>query len=96
MHLNPETGRAGGVSPGDRVVPRNRAGRMIQRAQHRVSDFLKKIELGAEPGQFRQLDDSRIDAEFPVDAGPPACRPHCRIGMGKGQMSALGIHDVDA
>ena len=84
-----------GIAPGDAVMPRDGAGRMVERAEDRIAHVVRHVHHRAEPGDVVRADQFGIDAEMLVDLGPPARRAQRGVGMGEGEMAALGIHDVD-
>ena len=84
-----------GIAPGDGVMPRDGAGRMVERAEDGIADVLRHVHDRADAADLGGIDHLRIDAQMLVDLGAPARGAHRRIGMRQGEVAALGIHDVD-
>ena len=96
VNLDAAPRRAHGVAPGDRIVAGDGAGLVIERAENRIADVVRQIELGTELRDLVGKDQLGADAEMLVDLGPPAHGADRGVGMGERQVAALGIHDVDA
>ena len=105
-HVNPEnlgvlvnldalTIGAARVAPGDRVVPRDRAGLVIQRAQDRRVTAAIEIDLRHELLHVGRVDHLGAHAEMFVDLGAPARGAQVRIRMRQREMPARGIEQVE-
>ena len=95
MYLHAARHRALGVTPCHRIVPRQCAGRMIERAEDGVADLLRHVQGGAQAADLVGIDHLGIDAQMLVHFGAPARGAHCGVGVREGEMPALRIHDVD-
>ena len=95
VDLDAAPGGAAGVAPGDRVVPRDRARRVVEGGQDRVADLVGQVELRAEPPDVVGPDQAGIDAQMLVDLGPPAGGAHGGVGVGEGQVAAGRVEDVE-
>jgi hypothetical protein len=76
-------------------VARDRARRVVERAEHRVADIVAEMHGRREPGNLGRADHLGIHAEMLVHLGAPAHRAQRGIGMGERQMPALRIHQVE-
>ena len=87
---------AAGVAPGDGVVARDGAGRMVQRAQDRR---VRRRSRGRSAGTSRLMssgaDHLAVDAEVLVDLGPPAHGAQRGVGVRQREVAALGIEQVE-
>ena len=95
VHLDAALDGLLGVAPGDRVVARDGAGRMVERAEDRIAHVVGDVDGRAQPLDLVRPDHLGIDAEMLVDLGAPARRAHRRIRVGEREVAALGIHHVD-
>ncbi len=82
-------------APDDRVVADDPAGRVVERADDRVRGALREVELRAELGDSRRVDDARLDPEELVDLGPLLHRDHRAVRVRERQVPVLREHEVE-
>ena len=95
VHFDAALDRLLGVAPGDGVVARDGARRMIERAEDRIAHVVGNVDGRAQPLDLVRPDDLRVDAEVLVDLGAPARRAHRRVRVREREVPALGVHHVD-
>src|SRR3546814_2511216 len=64
VDLHPHLGGTLGVAPRYRIVARDRAGRMIERAHDRITHVVRQIHRRAAPADVVGVDDLGIDAQM--------------------------------
>ena len=84
-----------GVAPGHRVVPHDRARRMIERAHDRRVAAARQIDVRADAVDFLGRDHVAVHAQVLVHLGPPAHGAQRALGVGQREVPALGVEQVD-
>ena len=87
---------AAGQAPDDGIVADDPARRVIQRPHDRV-DRVRVVDLhrGGQSLDLIGVDEPRVDAGDAVDLGPIGHHEHRPVGVGQGQMAALGEEQVE-
>src|SRR5207248_5539471 len=86
-----------GQAPGHRVVPGDRPRRVVQgAADRRQVAAAGQVQLGNALLDEGGVDDFAVDAQVLIDFRPPALRAQGRLGVGQGEVAALGVKEVQA
>ena len=95
VDLDAETVGRAREAPHDGVVANDPARRVEERADDRVRGPLREVELGAELGDSRRVDDARLDPEELVDLGALLHRDHRAVRVRERQVPVLREHEVE-
>jgi len=83
-----------GVTPGHCVVPRQRTGRVIERAEDGVTNLLRHVQGRAQAADLVGVDHSESTPRC-LFTRAPARGAHRGVGVRERKMPALRIHDID-